>query len=72
MSDKIRKRFEGNVKKIYDLLRKHGRLSITDLIRKSELSGATVRIALARLEENDATSFERIGMAKVYHIGSKE
>ena len=68
MSNKIKKRPDKNVEMICSLLRKHGRLTIADLVRKARSSRGTMKIALARLEENNRVSIERVGMAKIYSL----
>lgn len=47
-------------------------LSITDLVKISNLSRSVIRTILAKLEGAEKVEFRSIGMAKVYSLKSKE
>lgn len=60
-------------KKVVDVLKKNKEgMTITELVKSSDLSRSTVRVALARLEGKEDISFRNIGMAKVYIIGGSK
>lgn len=57
-------------KKIIDALKKsEDGATITELIKLSNLSRSTVRVALARLEGQENVRYRNVGMAKVYVLG---
>ena len=47
-------------------LKKESGMTITDIVKKSNLSRSAVRTALAKLDGADKVFFKKIGMAKVY------
>ena len=60
---------EGNntEKKIVDALKRNKEgMTITELVKLSDLSRSTIRVALARLEGHNDIAYKNIGMAKVY------
>ena len=51
------------------ILKKHPYgLTITDIVKKSELSRSTIRNMLSRLEGAGEIYFIKIGMAKIYNL----
>ncbi len=61
--------------KIVRILRKNsGRgLTITELVKASELSRSAIRTILARMEGAGKVSYRKVGMAKLYFLkGGKD
>ena len=60
--------------KIIKVLRKNSEkgLTITELVKKSELSRSAVRTALARLDGARIVSVRKVGMAKIYFLKNTE
>lgn len=60
-------------KRVMDVLKKNkDGTTITELVKLSDLSRSTVRVALARLEGQRDISYRSIGMAKVYVLGGSK
>lgn len=53
-------------KKIKEILKKKGGLTITELVEVSNLSRSAIRIALAKLHGAREVSVRKVGMAKLY------
>jgi predicted transcriptional regulator len=49
-------------------LKKNGGMTITDIVKKSNLSRSAVRTALAKLEGADKVFIKNVGMAKIYSL----
>ena len=49
-------------------LKKNGGMTITDIVKKSNLSRSAVRTALAKLDGAGKVSIKKVGMAKVYSL----
>jgi len=47
-------------------------MTITELVKNSELSRSAVRIALAKLEGAERVSIRNIGMAKLYLLNERK
>ena len=53
-------------KRIKNILKKKGGLTITELVDVSNLSRSSIRIALAKLHGAGEVSVRKVGMAKLY------
>lgn len=59
-------------KKVVGILRKNtDSMTITDLVKVSDLSRSTIRVALARLEGARDVNIRIVGMSKLYSLVRK-